>query len=107
MSQLAEERPPAVVRPSRGPYATTPGTTMVWSADDELIALCESALLSPERNRANARHFAQLSTLPGLLSRIDACLRGMGVPARRASNRWIEELAYEIRQVVAELEVQP
>lgn len=104
MSELvAEKTALAQARPSAGPFATTPGTTMVWSADGHLVALCESAQLTPAENRANARHFALLSTLPSLLSRTDAALRAVGVQPRRASTRALEELAFEIRQAVVEL----
>jgi|GEM_PF-5198773 len=103
---LANHAHVPAIRPSKGPYVATPGTTLLWAPDGHLVAVCESAQLTPKENQANARHIATLSTLPHLVSRMDTVLRALGVQPRRASTRPLEELAYQVRQAVVELESQ-
>lgn len=94
------------VTPSPGPYFVAPDRAEVWAANGTLVARCESALLTPEQNRVNAKHLAVLSTLPALVLRAEAILRARGVrPAQHGSQ--FEQLLHDLQRAVRELEVQP
>jgi hypothetical protein len=91
--------------PTPGPYWVAPGTNTVWSGNgDTQVALCQSAHLSREGNAANARHIAQLSTLPDIARRAETILRGLGIRADRLSERPINVLLADLQRAIRELD---